>query len=110
MNPLKQALDFVRCSAMEHYPNTDEAVQKCAMNATIPFEDIKKCYETRGSQLLAANGRRSQTVGYKFVPAIAFNGKYDPKTSVLGQTNMLVYVCTLLRTPPDICKSTLHER
>nr|CAI5836582.1 unnamed protein product [Callosobruchus analis] len=28
MNPLKQTLEFVRCSAMEHYPNTDEVVQK----------------------------------------------------------------------------------
>ncbi|VEN58289.1 unnamed protein product [Callosobruchus maculatus] len=103
--PRMQAMEFLRCSAMEHDPSTDEVLQKCVANATISYEDIKKCHKTRGNQLLAANGLKSLKVGYKFVPAIVFNDTYDPKASVLGQTNMFVYVCTLLKTPPDICKS-----
>nr|CAH7730529.1 unnamed protein product [Callosobruchus chinensis] len=109
MYPITKALEFMKCSAMEHDSSTDEVVQKCATNATISYEEIKKCHETRGNQLLAANGLRSQKVGYKFVPAIVFNDKYDPKASILGQTNMFVYVCTLLKTPPDVCKSALHN-
>ncbi|CAH1983773.1 unnamed protein product [Acanthoscelides obtectus] len=108
MHPGIKALQFLRCSAMEHDPYI--VIQKCAENATIPYQEIKQCYDTRGSQLLVANGVKSLEVGYTFIPAIVFNDKYDPKESILGQTNMFVYVCTLFETPPEICASKLYRR
>ncbi|CAH2001815.1 unnamed protein product [Acanthoscelides obtectus] len=103
-SPVEVALDFIACCEGQKFVTSDKTFQKCSKKAGLKFEDLKKCKETKGDDLLAAYGKRSKPVGYPWVPFITINDKYDENVSMNAMYDLKSVLCEHLKDdPPKAC-------
>nr|CAH7740314.1 unnamed protein product [Callosobruchus chinensis] len=76
----------------------------CAKKAGIKFEEIKHCSKTRGDEIQLANAKKSKSVGYRWVPFVTFNDKFDEDVSMKATDNFKEFVCKHFPdNPPKGC-------
>ncbi|CAH1971378.1 unnamed protein product [Acanthoscelides obtectus] len=98
------ALGFIACCEGQQDSTSDQTFQKCASRTGLNFKDLINCKETIGDDLLAANGEKSQKVGYGWVPFVTFNDKFDEAISNRATEDLKSVVCEYLANIPYACK------
>ncbi|VEN58290.1 unnamed protein product [Callosobruchus maculatus] len=100
----RQALKFAECAFIQFTPTSTSAMKWCGKRSGITYASLDACRQKRGDELLAANAEKSKNVGYQTVPAVAFNGKYDPMESDIATKNLKKIICSKLKNVPPQCK------
>ncbi|KAL1457157.1 hypothetical protein WDU94_001818 [Cyamophila willieti] len=85
---------------------------QCARKAEITFGNLKQCVNTKGADILAKFGDRTNGLeGRKYVPTVVIDDKFDISEQDDIQSDLFRYLCNHFKgSKPDDCNGKENNK